>query len=84
MEIERPSSGYIRGYTRAIQDIIEIFTYVHEDMKEYKKHFNIQRIMRLLNLILEYRDNFRENFSGFIRWNNNKQDFEFYDPNKKE
>ena len=37
---------------------------------------------KLLNCCLKNREKLRENINGFIRWNKQKEDFEFYEPNR--
>lgn len=37
MTIEKLSGDFIRGYTKAIQDISEMFNYVNNDLKCHKK-----------------------------------------------
>lgn len=78
--MEKLSGEYIRGYTKAIKDIEDVFVYVQEDLTRNKKRFNYKLIIRLLELFLQYRENFRENGDGFIRWNRKKDNLEFYKP----
>ena len=37
MTIEKLSGDFIRGYTKSIQDISEVFDYVNNDLKCHKK-----------------------------------------------
>ena len=76
--VERLSGEYNRGYSRAIQDIIEIFEYIQSDLSFHKKRINAKLALRLLKVILTEREKIRDNWRGFIRWNTQKQDFEFY------
>lgn len=69
--------GYIRGYTRAIVDIIEIFAYVD-------KAITNRTSKMLLDCILKNRAKIRDFYDqGFIRWNNVLNNFEWYEPPKK-
>lgn len=77
--MKRLSGDYIRGYTKAIQDIEDVFVYVQEDLKAHKKRFNFKIIIRLLELFLRHRRNFRENRNGFIRWNTKLNNLEFFE-----
>ena len=76
--MERLSGDYIRGYTKAIQDITEIFEYIQEDLKHHKKQFSGKIALDLLKVILENREAIRERWNGFIRWNSRKNGFEFF------
>ena len=38
--MERLSGDYIRGYTKAIQDIIEIFEYIESDLNHHGKRMS--------------------------------------------
>lgn len=78
--LERLSGDYNRGYTKAIQDIIEIFEYVNfEIVNVRKKRMNYKTAMKLLKTILSERMNIRDRIgNGFIRWNVQKQDFEYF------
>lgn len=87
VEIERLSGDYIRGYTKAIQDISEIFEYIRTDLKFHHKNLNGKLSIMLLKTILENRERIRERIKnakgdrkheGFIRWNCNKKEFEWF------
>lgn len=40
MAIEKLSGDFIRGYTKAIQDVSEVFEYVGDDLKYHKKRLH--------------------------------------------
>lgn len=73
------SGDFIRGYTKAIKDIEDVFVYVQDDLTQHKKRFNFKLIIRLLELFLNNRANFRENRDGFIRWNTKLNNLEFFE-----
>lgn len=75
---ERLSGDYNRGYTKAIQDIQEVFEYIQSDLKHHHKNLNAKMSEDLLDCILSNRENLRENRNGFIRWNCITGKFEFY------
>lgn len=77
------SGDFNRGYTKAIRDIEDAFVYVQGDLTMHRKRFNFKLIVRLLELFLNNRENFRENRDGFIRWNTKEGSLEFFDPKKK-
>lgn len=79
MIMERLSGDFIRGYTKAIQDIEDVFVYVQEDLNSRRKRFNFELIIRLLELFLKHRENFRENGKGFIRWNKKLNNLEYFE-----
>lgn len=83
--LERLSGDYNRGYTKAIQDIIEIFKYVNfEIVNVRKKRMNYKTAMKLLKTILSERMNIRDRIgNGFICWNVQKQDFEYFQRSDK-
>lgn len=81
--MERLSGDYNRGYTKAIKDIEDVFVYVQEDLTMHKKRFNFKLIVRLLELFLNNRENFRENRDGFIRWNTKENNLEFFNPKER-
>ncbi len=80
--MERLSGDYIRGYTKAIQDIIEIFDYIQSDLKYHHKNITAKTSQALLQCCLKNRGNLRDKIgNGFIRYNNKKQKFEYFIPN---
>lgn len=79
IQMDRLSGDFIRGYTKAIQDIEDVFVYVQEDLNSRRKHFNFKLIIRLLELFLKHRENFRENGKGFIRWNKKLNNLEYFE-----
>lgn len=83
MEFERLSGDYNRGYTRAIQDIIDIFGYVNDNLVFHKKRWNYRLIVELLSLILRCREVFRERRNYFIRWNCVDERFECLEERRK-
>lgn len=78
MKIEKLSGEFIRGYTKAIQDISEVFDYVNNDLKCHKKRLNDKLAKELLKCILENRENIREDKNGFIRWTYVTNKFEWF------
>lgn len=73
------SGDFIRGYTKAIQDIKEVFAYVNADIAPRKVRWKYDLIVKLLDLFLEHRVNFRENRDGFIRWNTTLKNLEYFE-----
>ena len=59
-KIERLSGDYIRGYTKAVLDIIEIFEYIQSDLKFHHKNMNGKLSIMLLKSILKNREYIRE------------------------
>jgi len=81
--VERLSGDFNRGYTKAIQDMEDVFVQVQQDLNGHKKRFNFNLIIRTVELFLKNRENFRENRDGFIRWNTTLNNLEFYIPERK-
>lgn len=80
---ERLSGDFNRGYTKAIQDIQEVFEYIEEDLRYHHKKMTGKLAKDLLKCCLDNRERLRESMNGFIRWNHKKECFEFYEPNKE-
>lgn len=78
--MERLSGDFVRGYTKAIKDIEDVFVCVQDDLSVHKKRFDFKLIIRVLELVLRHRENFRENQDGFIRWNTKENNLEFFNP----
>lgn len=75
--LERLSGDYIRGYTKAIQDMQKIFLYVGDDLLFHKKKITMRLAQELLSCCLDNREKLREN-KGFIRWNCITNKFEWF------
>lgn len=76
---ERLSGDYNRGYTKAIQDIIEIVNYIESDLNHHKKRLNYKMVKKLLQVVLANREVIREQINNcFIRWNGQNNEFEIY------
>ena len=78
--MERLSGEFNRGYTKAIQDMEDAFEVVQNDLNSRNKRLNFKLAFRIIDLFLKNRENFREDRSGFIRWNTKLNDLEFYTP----
>ncbi len=85
--MERLSGDYIKGYTKAVQDTIEVFEYIQPDLKYHRKNLNGKLSLMLLKAILKHREEIQERKAisgwdykkeGFIRWNKLKNDFEWF------
>ncbi len=77
--LEKLSGDYIRGYTKAIQDMQEVFTYIQPDLKHHHKNVNNKLSLSLLSCCLENREKLRERQEGFIRFNGQTNSFEWFD-----
>ena len=78
--LPRLSREFNRGYAKAIRDITEEFQSVQRDLKWNHKNINYKFSIELLKLFLENRENFREDWEGFIRYNTGTKSLEFYQP----
>jgi len=63
----RLSGEFNRGYTKAIQDIIDVFRYMDADLKCHNMRMNYGWACKILKCCLDNRDKLRENRNGFIR-----------------
>ena len=78
--LERLSGDYNCGYRTAIQDVIEIFEYVQEDLKSHHKNLTYKIAQQLLKCCLENREKIRERRNGgFVRFNGQLGDFEYFE-----
>lgn len=86
VQSQKLSGDFNRGYTRAIQDIQEIFEYIEDDLKHHNKRLNGKLAKELLQVILTERENIRESRfdfnhykdKGFIRYNPHLKQFEWF------
>lgn len=82
--LPRLSGDFNRGYTKAIQDIIEIFNYIQPDLKHHHKSLTSKNSMALLQCCLQNRMNLRDEIgNGFIRYNGTTSEFEYFIPEKR-
>ena len=81
--LERLSGDYIRGYTKAIQDMQEVFTYIQPDLKHHHKNLNGKLSLALLACCLSNREKLRERRDGFIRFNGQSKEFEWHNTSGK-
>lgn len=81
--MERLSGEFNRGYTQAIIDLSEVFEYIQGDLSHHNKRLTPKLMEELLSCCLVNRERLRESVNGFIRYNGQKQAFEFYEPGEK-
>lgn len=79
--MEKLYGHYNQGYTQAIKDIQEIFGYVQGDLDYHGKKCTYKIATELLNCIMMNREKVREKRSGFIRYNKQKETFEWFERN---
>lgn len=79
--LERLSGDYNRGYTAALTDFQRILKYIEPDLKHHKKPANIKTMMALVNCCINNREKLREHRDGFIRYNGQLKDFEWFSGN---
>ena len=65
----RLSGEYVRGYTKAIKDIINVFQYVNNELKDNHIKMNYDWVEKILKCCLENREKIRDDWNGFIRTN---------------
>lgn len=63
----RLSGDYNKGYTKAIQDMIEVFGYMNADLKGHNMRMNYAWAEKILKCCLENREKLRDDWNGFIR-----------------
>lgn len=65
--MDKLNGEYTRAYTKAIQDIIEVFDYMNDDLALNHMRMNYQWAQKILKCCLENREKLREDRNGFIR-----------------
>lgn len=77
------SGDFNRGYTKAIMDVAEVFSYIQDDLKHHHKNLTAKSANELLECILQNRAQLREQHlsggRGFIRYNGKTQKFEWFE-----
>lgn len=63
----RLSGDFNRGYTRAIQDVIEVFKCINHDLQVNHMRMNYAWAEKILKCCLENREKLRDDWNGFIR-----------------
>lgn len=79
----RLSGEFNRGYTKAIQDILDIFDYIQPDLRAHHKTISSKTAKEILRCCLINREKLRESINGFVRYNGQKNSFEFYEPKER-
>lgn len=77
------SGDYIRGYTKALMDVQEMFRYLQQDAAFRGKQMNWKKIDQLMKCVIANRDAMRENSKGFFRWNKLHEKFEWFEGKDK-
>ena len=65
--LPRLSREFNNGYSKAIQDITEVFDYMNDDLKAHSIRMNYNWVEKILRCCLENRGKLRDNMNGFIR-----------------
>lgn len=82
--MDKLNGAYIRGYTKAIQDIIVVFENLNYDLMSHNMRMNYQWVQKTLQCCLENREKLREDRNGFIhteKSENGKRDIvKWYSP----
>lgn len=61
------SGDFNKGYTKAIQDMIEVFNYVNRDLQFNNMRMNYKWAEKILKCCLENREKLRDDWNGFVR-----------------
>lgn len=65
--LPRLSGDFNKGYTKAIQDMIEVFKDVNWDLTMHHSRMNYKWVEKILKCCLENREKLRDDWNGFIR-----------------
>ena len=82
--LHRLSGDFNRGYTKAIQDMMEIFEYIQSDLAYHHKRLNAKTLKELVKCFLDNREKLRDEWNGFIRYNGITKSFEFFNSDEKD
>ena len=86
--LPRLSGDFVRGYTKAIQDMENAFICVNQDLIHHKMRLNYDWAMKILHCFLMNREKFRENRNGFLRTElsdkGKREVIRYYEPKQEE
>ena len=82
MPLIKLSIDYIRGYTKALQDIEALLPTVIDDLKRFHRRLEGKHLYDFFRIIIEHRESLREETGGFIRFNSQKNKLEWYIPKR--
>ena len=82
MPLVKLSGDYIRGYTKALQDMEQILPPVMADLKRCHRKLEGKHLHDFFRIVIEHRESLREEWDGFIRFNNQKKELEWYVPER--
>lgn len=78
--MERIQWGYSDGYRQALLDVAEALDGVFDGMAHFHKRMTQKYAAKFMKCMIDNRMNLRERRDhGFIRYNGQKDDFEYFD-----
>ncbi len=78
--MERIIEGYNQGYTKALLVMQKNLPGIIEDLRLHRKRITPKLMEEYMSCCLDNREGLRESRRGFIRWDMQKEGFEFFDP----
>lgn len=60
---------YVQGYTAALQDVIDVFNYIDDDLKHHKRKRTAKTYQAIAKCMLDNRAILREEPNAFVRCN---------------
>lgn len=60
---------YVQGYTAALQDVINVFNYIDDDLKRHKRKRTAKTYQAIAKCMLDNRTILREEPDAFVRCN---------------
>lgn len=60
---------YVQGYTAALMDVINVFSYIDDDLKHHKRKRTAKTYQAITKCMLDNRVMLRKNPDAFIRCN---------------
>lgn len=78
--MERLSGDFNRGYTAALMDVSSLIPVVVAELKRVRRVGNLKYWEAAMALIVEHRAEMRDKRAGFVRWNFERKELEWYAP----
>lgn len=76
---------YVQGYTSALQDVLDTFLYIDDDLRRHRRRRNAKTYQGIVQCMLENRVALREHPDAFIRCTDqNAAGFELWFNGKRE
>lgn len=79
LEAEGLGLGYARGFSAGLMAAGDAIGGIEADLRAHEKKLTFKLLDRLLGFMIENRKRVRGSPNGFVRWNAEKDDFEWHE-----